>query len=376
MNIPASILFLFCFGAAGLIAQPAVSRRELINGIDVYPDVKKTNVYYYAPGDLVLAVDNFGVPLYKFFQMRYTGSLATGDQGKQSFRSILEFTVQMKHLEPATIDGILKTLKLKTPKAELYPIPIKRMEAGLVYALDQAGEEKGKATTVSGGKFEQSDADGNTDELWTQRMFTLSLDNTSSQLLWSTLEKGQAVMSLCYSFYTPGIIDSLPEISLTSTGTIPSELKDELNQMVEDAKKDTIKRSVLVKASATSLTVDIKQAADRIKKIDINENRIPPDYAVLDIRCYDFNNGLRPDLYAKRLEVIAVGMDGKEVKQNVTFYSSAPDIYYSGLRFKYAVKMDRPFKYRIVEIKNDTAPLYGKWMEQKSWSKLMDITTQ
>jgi hypothetical protein len=375
MNIPASILFLFCFIAAGLMAQPAVSRKEIIQGIDVYPDIKKTAVYYYAPGDLILALDNFGVPLYKFFQMRYTGSLATGDQGKQSFRSILEFTVQMKHLETATIDDILKTLKLKTPKAELYPIPIKRMEAGLVYALDQAGAEKGKATTVSGGKFEQPD-DGNPDELWTQRMFTLSLDNTSSQLLWSTLEKGQSVMSVCYSFYTPGVVDSLPEISLTSTGTIPSELKDELNQYVEDAKKDTIKRSVLIKASATSLTVDIKQAADRIKKIDINENRIPPDYAVLDIRCYDFNNALRPDLYAKRLEVIAVGMDGKDVKQNVTFYSSAPDIYYSGLRFKYAVKMDKPFKYRVVEIKNDTAPLYGKWIEQRSWSKLMDITTQ
>jgi hypothetical protein len=376
MNIPISILFVFCLNTAVLMAQPALSHKEIINGIDVYPDIKKTTVYYYAPGDLVLAVDNFGVPLYKFFQMRYMGSLATGDQGKESFRSILEFTVQMKHMETATIDGILKTLKLKTPKAELHPIPIKRMEAGLVYALDKAGEEKGKATTVSGGKFEQSDADGSADELWTQRMFTLSLDNISSQLLWSTLEKGQSVMSLCYSFYTAGSIDSLPEISLTSTGTIPMELKDELNQMVEDAKKDTTKKSVLVKASATSLTVDIKQAADRIKKIDINESRIPPDYAVLDIRCYDFNNALRPDLYAKRLEVIAVGMDGKEVKQNVTFYSSAPDIYYSGLRFKYAVKMDRPFKYRIVEIKNDTAPLYGKWMEQKSWSKLMDITTQ
>ncbi len=376
MNIPASILFLFCFFALNLSAQPAISRREIINGIDVYPDIKKTTVYYYAPGDVVLAVDNFGIPIYKFFQMRYTGSLATGDQGKQSFRSILEFTVQLKHLETATIEGILKTLKLKTSKAELHPLPIKRMEAGLVYALDQAGAEKGKATTVSGGKFEQNDADGNTDELWTQRMFTLSLDNTSSQLLWSTLEKGQSVMSLCYSFYTPGIIDSVPQIALTSTGTIPFELKDELNSMVEEAAKDTIKRSVLVKASATSLTVDIKQAADRIKKIDINENRIPPDYAVLDIRCYDFNNELRKDLYAKRLEVIAVGMDGKEVKQDVTFYASAPDIYYSGLRFKYAVKMDKPFKYRIVEIKNDTAPLYGKWMEQKSWNKLMDITTQ
>jgi hypothetical protein len=374
MNIPALLLFLSCITCVTLIAQPAISKRELINGVYVYPDVNKKTVFYYAPGDIVLATDNFGVPLYKFFQMRYTGSQATGDQGQLAYRSILEFTVQLKHLDASTIDGIINTLKLKTPKPELHPLPIKRIESGLVYALDKAGD--GKATKVAGGKFEDNSESGNADELWTERMFTLSLDNISSQLLWATLEKGQTVMSLCYSFYTPGVLDSLPEVSLSSTGTIAADLKAELESFVEEAKKDTLKRTLLVKASATALTVDLKQAADRIKKIDLNENRIPPDFAVLDIRCYDFNNDLRKDLYAKRLEAIATGMDGKEVKQNVTFYSSAPDIYYSGLRFKYAVKMDRPLKYRIVEIKNDTAPYYGKWVEQKSWNKLIDITTQ
>ena len=374
MNIPAFILFLFCMTCVNLIAQPAISKREIINGVYVYPDVKKKTVFYYAPGDIVLAKDNFGAPLYKFFQMRYTGSQATGDQGKITYRSILEFTVQLKHLDAPTIDGITNSLKLKTSKPELYPLPIKRIESGLVYALDQAGDNK--ATKVTGGKFEDISENGNADELWTERMFTLSLDNTSSQLLWATLEKGQTVMSLYYSFYTPGVIDSLPIVSLSSTSDLPGDLKDELDNMVEEAKKDTLKRTVLVKANATALTVDLKQAADRIKKIDLNENRIPPDYAVLDIRCYDFNNDLRKDLYAKRLEAVATGMDGKEVKQNVTFYSSSPDIYYAGLRFKYAVKMDRPLKYRIVEIKNDTAPYYGKWIEQKSWNKLIDITTQ
>ena len=167
--------------------------------------------------------------------------MATGDQGKLNYRSILEFTVHLKHLDDETIEGINKTLKLRTPKPELHPIPIKRMEAGLVYALDQAGEQKGKATTVSGGKFEQNSDDGNADELWTERMFTLSLDNVSSQLLWSTLEKGQTVMSLCYSFYTNGVVDSLPEVVMTSTGTVPEDLKDELNEYVEGAKADTVK---------------------------------------------------------------------------------------------------------------------------------------
>jgi hypothetical protein len=374
MNIPAFILFLSCITCVSVLAQPAISKREIINGVYVYPDLKKKTVFYYAPGDIVLATDNFGVPLYKFFQMRHIGSLATGDQGQLSYKSILEFTVQLKHYDVATIDAVTAALKSKTPKPELYPLPISRIESGLVYALDKAGD--GKATKVAGGKMEENTEGGSEGEFWTERMFTLSLDNTSSQLLWATLEKGQTLMSIYYSFYTPGVVDSLPIVSMSSTATLPEDLKDELNGLVEEAKNDTLKRTVLVKASATALTVDIKQAADRIKKIDLNENRIPPDYAVLDIRCYDFNNELRKDLYAKRLEAVATGMDGKEVKQNVTFYSSSPDIYYSGLRFKYAVKMDKPLKYRIVEIKNDTAPYYGKWMEQKSWNKLIDITTQ
>ena len=341
MNLSLNIFFYSFLLAVHMNAQPAVSRMEIINGINIYPDAKNAVVYYYAPGDIVLATDNFGAPLYKFFQIRYSGSAVTGDQGKINYRSILEFTVKQNHLDTKTIDGIVTVLKQRTAKAELHPMPIKRMEAALVYALDQPSEQKEKATTISGGKFESTNDAGNADELWTERMFTLSLDNTSSQLLWSSLENGQVLMSLCYSLYTKGIVDSLSLSRLTFTGNLPGEISDFVNA----SKKDTTKQTFLIKTSATGLAVDLTHAADRIKKIDINENSIPPDYAVLDIRCYDFNNELRPDLYAKRFEASATGMDGHDVKQSITFYSTAPDIYYSGLRFKYAVKMDKPLKY-------------------------------
>ncbi len=376
MNLSLNIFFYSFLLAVHMNAQPAVSRMEIINGINIYPDAKNAVVYYYAPGDIVLATDNFGAPLYKFFQIRYSGSAVTGDQGKINYRSILEFTVKQNHLDTKTIDGIVTVLKQRTAKAELHPMPIKRMEAALVYALDQPSEQKEKATTISGGKFESTNDAGNADELWTERMFTLSLDNTSSQLLWSSLENGQVLMSLCYSLYTKGIVDSLSLSRLTFTGNLPTELAGEISDFVNASKKDTTKQTFLIKTSATGLAVDLTHAADRIKKIDINENSIPPDYAVLDIRCYDFNNELRPDLYAKRFEASATGMDGHDVKQSITFYSTAPDIYYSGLRFKYAVKMDKPLKYRVIEIQNDAAPIYGKWREQKNWNNLIDITTR
>jgi hypothetical protein len=363
---------------SGLRAQAVISGKEVMNGIEVYPDLKKKTVFYYAPGDLVLAKDNFGVPLYKFFQMRYTGSTATGDQGKINYRSILEFTINMTRTEASKLEDIRSSLKKRSGhEIELLPVPIKKVETVLVYALDVAGGKKEQASAIQGGNFEQSESDDNNSAgFWTERTFTMSLDNVSSQLLWNTLEKGQVIMSLCYAFYADGLPGSVPEITMNDSGGIlADEIKTQLNQIVEETKTDTNAKSVLVKASATGLSVDIKKNSDRIKKIDVNENQVPPDYAVLDIRCYDFNNQLRSDLYAKRIEIIATGMDGREVKQKVTFYSSAPDIYYSGLRFKYAVKMDKPLKYRIVEIKNDTAPLYGNWIEQKSWNKLIDITS-
>lgn len=374
--------FLFFF--LGLIisnsawTQPVISKRETINGFQVCPDFKKKNIFYYYPGDLGLAKDIFGKPLYKFIQMRYTGSSATGDEGVINYKSLLEFTVNMTGADALALNNLKAELqKQKNVNPELRTMPIRKMEAILIFALADGNENK-KTVISDAGKFEQGEANEiATGEYWSERTYSLSLDKFSSQLLWATLEKGQLIMSVAYAFFIDGYEENLSaEYSVTSAGPLTKEINEQIKELAKKSAEDTVTKTILIKANAFAVTVNLKENSDRIKKIDINESWIPPDFPVMDIRCYDFNNELRPDLYAKRIEIIATGMDGNEVKKNITFFSSEPDIYYSGLRFKYAVRMDKPYKFRIVEINNDAGPVYGKWIEQKNWSRLIDITSK
>ena len=409
-------LSFFCF-AYKCFSQPVMNQKERINNLDIFPDIKKKNVYYLPPGDLYLASDNFGKPSLKFLQMRYTGSQATGDQGKMNFKSLLQFTIRMRNPDGNTIRVIKNTLsKQNKSSIELRTLPIQNMEALLIYAsVDSQKGGKEKIYSVNGGNFESSENEennGNSGEFWTERTYTLNLDNATSQLFWNAIEKKQSIISLAFTYYVTGVKHMPPILSLNVSAEIAEEVKKqiessyklndnpenkinekpvEINTKVDyadslrkellaqlnlDTLSDTLTQSIIYKTDAFAINVDVKKYPDIIKKVDINAAFIPPDFAVMEVRCYDFNNSLRNDLYAKKIEIEATGMNGKPVVQRASFYSTAPDISYAGIRFKYAVKMNLPFRYRIIEIKNDTDAVYSNWITEKKWNKIIDITTK
>lgn len=410
------VLFFYCLSYKGL-SQPVMNNKERINNLDIFPDLKKKNVYYLPPGDLYLASDNFGKPSLKFLQMRYTGSQATGDQGKMNFKSLLQFTIRMKNPDGNTIREIKNTLSKRTKSSiELRTLPIQNMEALLIYAsVENQKDGKNNMYSVNGGNLENSENEennGNSGEFWTERTYTLNLDNATSQLFWNAIEKGQSMISLAFTYYVNGVKPMPPLISLNVSAEVAESVKKqiessfkknddpekkinekplEINTRVDyadslrkeliaqlnlDTLSDTLTKPFIYKTDAFAINVDAKKYPDIIKKVDINAAFIPPDFAVMEVRCYDFNNSLRNDLYAKKIEIEATGMNGKPVVQRASFYSTAPDISYAGIRFKYAVKMNLPYRYRIVEIKNDTDPVYSNWITQKNWNKIIDITTK
>ena len=63
---------------------------------------------------------------------------------------------------------------------------------------------------------------------------------------------------------------------------------------------ELVERSVLADAFAVEL--DPQRHADLIVVHDLNERYVDPAYSVLDVRCYDFRNGLRTDLWMKKVE--------------------------------------------------------------------------
>src|SRR5688500_3273146 len=116
----------FAFGHC----QPVTSSKRNVAGIEVYQDFKNKDLFYYAPGDLKLALEPDGKPEFQLLEMLYTGSSAYGDQGKNHFMNVVQFTVIM---EQAAADALTTVREeLGNRNVDLRPLPIRSIEAFLV----------------------------------------------------------------------------------------------------------------------------------------------------------------------------------------------------------------------------------------------------
>ena len=77
------------FYAAPASALPDLRRSRTAGPLTVYSDDARPNVFYYPPGDLAVATREDGSPDVHLLLARYTGSVATHDQGRALYRSVL-----------------------------------------------------------------------------------------------------------------------------------------------------------------------------------------------------------------------------------------------------------------------------------------------
>ncbi len=344
-------------------AQPVLSSRQLLSGFEVYKDLKDHNLYYYAPGDLALVRNDEGKPAFQLVEMRYAGSSSYGDAGNQHFRNLVQFTIEMQSMTAAQAEAIKQAIAPSKTIA-LRPIPIQRIESLLVTTVGE-NSEKRYQKVGSGGAFEETNAAAK-GGYWTQRTFTLKLDNHEAQLLWGQIEKGQLALSLNYAFYVEAVEGYDGQVfsggNLKPSGD-PITLE-----------KDSTVQVVPVKSNSFALYIDPVKWPELMKKIDINED-MPPAYAALEVKCYDLADGLRPDLFRKTIEIKAMGVGGQPVSIRTEFSRTNPDLYSRSIRFPFAVKMTQPLQYRIEEINLEGEKTIGNWITSTSWADLLDITT-
>jgi hypothetical protein len=354
-------------------SEPVFASAKIYSGLTVYADNKSPTTFYYAPGKLLIAQDKDNRPDISFLQMRYTGTSATGDQGQFRTRSILSFHVKMS--QPAALSAARTAMRNQGLNVTiLRPLSIRRVATMLNYiplkpdAPTPAPQESGeKSLPVGSGALEQGEAPP-TDEHWSERIFTLSPDDLTSQALWEAFQTGKVILSLSYAFYADGIpADTKPIIG--GNVQIPG-LLDEPKTV--DGKPQ--KGPCLIAADVVAVTVDAKSLPERFKKIDINDN-VPANYAVLSIYCYDFNNALRPDLYEKAVEIQATSITRKPLLKTVRFSKTTPDVYSSAVKFQFAVSLRDPYKFRIHEISNSGEEKVLPWQAGKPWSQMLDVTT-
>ena len=119
---------------------------------------------------------------------------------------------------------------------------------------------------------------------------------------------------------------------------------------------------------------DAARFPDRFRRIDLNQG-VPPGFAALEIRCYDFDNGLRPDLAQKSVDVRATGVGGRTLLRSATFRAATPDVATATVRFPQAVRLDRAFQWRTVEVARDGVATVGRWATRADWIPVLDVTS-
>jgi hypothetical protein len=382
-------VLLLCPGAA--VAVPDLRQGRPAGLLTVYPDDARRNLFYYPPGDLAIATREDGAPDVHLLHARYTGSVINRDQGTAVLRSIFSVRVALSGPTPSQLADARLRLTVDTGgPVELRPLPIRRLESAIVYApVAPAGSDASGASgpdpqnpspqSMPSGHFESSEtasAPGN--GYWSERVYTFRLEPEDAQLLSTALEHGQVVMSIGYAFLADGIGPDRPLQELSGSPALVSALQNAIAKSTppHDGQPDEATPVPhVVRAGALAVTANLAQWPSIVSHIDINDSA-PPGYAALDVYCYDFNQGVESLLYEKQIQIEASGVGGRPVTMTASFSRSQPDLYARSLRFPVAVRLDRPYRFRVVEIAQDGSSRTTTWKEQASWTDLLDVTTQ
>lgn len=355
-----------------LFAQPDFNARQETCGITLFADAKQPATYYYLPGDLSLGTSD-DRPDFSFVMMRYLGSYTTSDLDLRQSRNILTMRIVMKEVNTDSLQQARILLQRVRPGARLKPLPLSQVEAMVVFTPVGAPDT---ASVVARGELAAEGAAGYATPatFWRERYFTLFLDNHSAGLLLQAFGRDLLAMSFMYAFYSKGVTDK-KILDVSGHGRLDSLLRQQFRGVAADSLTATSVRECIVKADAFPISIDTALYPGLLKKIDLND-AMPPGYAVLNVRNYDFAHNLRTDLYEKTVELEATGAGGNPVNLRVRFNIQDKDITSANFRFRYAVRLDRPYRYRVVELLNDGREIVSPWKTVHAWSNMLDVTTR
>lgn len=348
--------------AAHAAAQPNFAGVRSVEDLRVYPDLLDDFVFYYVPGPIRLEESN-GTPKFDFLQTRYTGTSSRGDQG--TFDIFSQVTVSVK-AEPTGADKLRSASQMLGTRGravELRPIPIARLDADLVYALPGSD-----SLHAAGGDSALAEHDG---AVWSDRTFTIRLNEAASMTLWEILQEGRAILSFAYGYVAEGVDVAFEDIH--TTGTLSSAEFDSAGMAPAPSAPEKVNQTVL--ADAFPIVLDPARFPEHFIRVDLNGDRVPPGYAALAVRCYDFKDGLRDDLWEKTVEIEAESVAGRPARISMTFSVDDSRSYKQAARFPYAVRLDRPYRYRIAEVTVDGEEHVGPWVVRENWVAPLDVTT-
>lgn len=362
MRLTIVLMTLAIATVSGVKAQPNFAGIQRIGDLTVFPDVQDRSVFYYVPGPIRMEERN-GMPMFDFLQTRYTGSALRGDQGDFRIFSQVTLSVKTKPIDEDVLRAAAIHLGWRGRTAELRPVPLSRLEADLVYALPGADSP----SSIAGDSVEVASSNAR----WYDQTFTIRLNDVGSMALWQSLQDGRAIMSFAYAYVAAGVDRPFEQVETGGNVSASEWRADSLAPpMPESGSIDRV-----VYADAFNIELDPELHPEHFTRVDLNGDRVPPGYAAIAVRCYDFKDGLRDDLWEKILEIEAESVSGRPSRISMHFSIDDVRIYKHSARFPYAVRLDRPYRYRVTEITLDGDELVGPWVERDSWVEPLDVTT-
>ncbi|MEX2499796.1 MAG: hypothetical protein WD397_13085 [Wenzhouxiangellaceae bacterium] len=351
-------------------AAPDLRHGRSVEGLTVYPDTQHDQRFYYAPGKVVVDSDADGRPGFHLLSTRFVGTAASGNQGLMDQRNMLTFRIRLQPHDRARLAAARESLQGgRRAAVDLRPLPIRRMPTRLIYT---------PVETEEAYALPQASLDGETGEsqgYWTERSYSLRLGARDAQMLIDALERGGVILSVSYAFIADGVGMETGFDELTGSPELVEMIEAELEPDDEDGGIGPR----LVAADTTTIAVDTARWPDLIRQIDINE-RLPPGFAVLDVRCYDFQReDQREDprgLYEKRVDIRAQTVAGMPIVESLYFSRRQPERFADRVRFPVAVHLDRPYEYRVVSVFADgRVVIETDWTRRERWTALLDVTT-
>ncbi len=361
------ILFVFILCTFNLFAQPELNSKQTIEGIAIFHDKTDPLLYYYEPGNLVLDQTDNDDPDFRFLDMRYTGSECYNDSGEKSFMSLVQFGVVMQKVSTETLNKI-KTLLKKRRAIKLKPLPISHIDTRLILPVE-SNRDKAYNTIDDVGALEANDKSGysSSKSFWEKRTYTVKLNKHEAQLLNKQLKDGILGLNLNYAYHSDFWVQE--EDMKGSKALVEQFAKDSIVD-----KENNIKNKI-VKNNTLTVSIDVDKYPKAIKQIDLNEE-IPPAYAAIEIKCHDFLEDLRPELYMKIVEVEAVSVNNDKVIEIETkFLSKYRDIYTTHINFPYAVQIAAPMRYRVIEVYKTGERKALEWKNKTGCSSIIDVTS-
>lgn len=359
------------------LAVPDLASRRTVDSLTVYADDRRPDLYYYVPPGPRLSTDPDGRPDVSLALMRYSGTARSGDRGLVLHRSVLTLRVELPEPPRDALARCARTLG----GAELRPLPIRRLEAALVYV--PIGASGDSAREVPGGSLQAGgmSSAAATDTYWHERVFTVALDSLTAQVMEEALRRRALALSLGYALVTDARAVGSPRWEgLARSRVLSGALMRRLvapgtpgTAAPGAAPSDSILRLV-ADAGAIPIHVDTGRWPDLIRQVDVDAGS-REGFVSLEAYCYDFHDGRRPDLYEKQVEIEAEGVGGQAVRLLASFARNHPDVYSARLTFPVAVRLDRNYRYRTTELRPDGSSSQSGWHTGRDWISLLDLTT-